>query len=151
MRKFLVLGGIVAFLAAVVFAQNYYPNFAYPQGYIMQDGVQGQTQNIASMANWWGTKRGKITDTCPQTMTTARWGADSLACYCVANYSNSVKQLAFLCDNNRTDTGRVSIPANGETQKLPKLWKIISTSNTSSTLDSMTLFFQNIKKSPNEQ
>ena len=148
--KKVFFGLAVLFGVSIVSAQSYYPNFAYPQGYIMQEGNQAQQQNIASMSNWWGTKRGKITDTCPQTMTSARWGADSLACYCVANYSGTIKTLSFLPDNNRTDTGKVSIPANGETQKLPRIWKIVGTGNTSQTFDSLTLFFQNIKKLSNE-
>lgn len=151
MRKILVICGIVAFVAVVVFAQSYYPNFAYPTGYIMQEGNQAQQQNIASMANWWGAKRGKLTsDTVPQTMTAAKWGADSLACYMVSNYSGTDILIKFLGDNNRSDTVPVVVPAGSNTNKLPKIWKIVSSSSTASTLDSLVLWFQNIKKLSNE-
>lgn len=144
MYKFLV-GLVVVFTVSVISAQSYYPNFAYPQGYIMQEGAQAQQQGIQQIANWWGSIRGKASDTGTQTLTTSRWGADSLACYMVANWSNNVKLLKYICDNNRKDTGYISIPANGNTPKLPKLWKIV---NVGGTMDSLTLFFQNIKKLP---
>ncbi|HEY5139297.1 MAG TPA: hypothetical protein VIJ25_08285 [Methylococcales bacterium] len=147
---FKIFAGIfIAVLAVTISSQNY-PYFAYNQGYIMQDGIQAQYQNIASMASFWGAKRGKITDTCPQTLTSARWGADSLSCIMISNFSGTNILLKFLGNNNRTDTVPVIVPAGDLTIKLPRVWKIVSTSVTSSTMDSLVFWFQNIKKLPGE-
>lgn len=148
---FKVFAGIFIAIAAVtISAQSHYPNFAYPNGYLMQEGIQAQQQNIASMANWWGGKRGKITDTVPQTMTATKWGGDSLACFAISNYSKTDILIKFLGNNNRTDTVPMIVPAGYATPKLPKVWKIVSSSAAASTLDSLVLWFQNIKKLPNE-
>lgn len=134
---------VVVFSISV--SAQHYPNYAYPQGYLMQEGNQAQQQNMNSIANWWGCKRGKITDTCPLLIST-KWGSDSLYCYAISNYSGTDKLVKFLGDNNRTDTIPITVPSGSITNKLPKIWKLVSTSNTSLTMDSLVLWFQNGKK-----
>jgi hypothetical protein len=133
-------------IVGISLSQNY-PYYAQPQGYLMNDGVVQQQQNINSISNWWGAKPGRITDTCPITITT-KYG-DSLWCYALGNYSGTDKIVGFTGFNNKTDTVFVTVPAGGTTNKLPRVWRIMSTTNTSSTMDSMSLWFQNGKKNPN--
>jgi hypothetical protein len=149
MRKFLAFIAVAALLVCLtgeVFAQ--FPYWAYNPGYLMQDGQKAVEQNTASMANWWGCKRGKITDTCPITIST-KYG-DSIWLFKISNYSGTDILFKFLGDNNHSDTIPITVQKWNETGKLPKIWKLISTSVTSSTLDSTVLWFQHAKKMSND-
>jgi len=143
-----VLIGLVA-LISISFSLAQYPEFAQDQGYLMNDGRVQEEQNINSISNWWGAKRGKIaSDTCPITIST-KYG-DSLWCYAISNYSHNDILVKILGFNNRSDTIPIIVPAGYSTSKLQRIWKIVSTNVTSSTLDSMVLWFQNGKKNPNQ-
>jgi len=145
MKKLFVL--LVVAFASIVPAQNY-PYFAQPQGYLMNDGAVQNQQNMNSIANWWGCRPGKITDTCPITMITKY--SDSLWCYAISNYTATDILVNFIGYNNHADTIPIVVPAGGETPKLPRLWKLVSTDVTSSTLYGLVFWFQNGKKNPND-
>lgn len=145
MKKFVAVLAVM-FAVSLTSAQPYYPDFAFPQGYTMIQGEKAMWQNIAQMANWWGEKRCKITDTCPQTFTTARWGSDSLACFKLSNFSATNITVRYLGWNNRTDTIPVVVPAGGATDKTGRIWKIVGSTVLSSTLDSLVTHWQFIKR-----
>jgi hypothetical protein len=139
---------VLAVLLAVSFAsaQPYYPDYAFPTGYQMLQGEKAMWQGIQQMANWWGEKRCKITDTCPQTLTSARWGGDSLACYELSNFSHTDITIRYLGWNNRTDTIPIVVPAGYSTKKTSRIWKIVGSTVTGSTLDSLVTHWQFIKR-----